>query len=84
MKKYCTIIFTLFVGVALSACGGKTEGDTPYGTIIGTDSQQNSISTVQFPQVQEESDVSYRLRKTCEKPVFSNNLCRRGQAVDTS
>ena len=58
MKKYWTIIFTLIFAFALSACGGKTDTDTLYGTITGTDySQQNSISATQSPQVQEESDV---------------------------
>lgn len=58
MKKYWTIIFTLLFAFALSACGGKTDTDTPYGTVTGTDySQQNSISTTQSPQVQEESDA---------------------------
>ena len=58
MKKYWTIIFTLLFAFALFACGGKTDTDTLYGTVSGTDySQQNSISTTQSPQVQEESDA---------------------------
>lgn len=57
MKKYWTIVFTLLLTFTLSACGGKTDTDTPYGTIIDTDSQQNTMSTTQSPQVQEESDA---------------------------
>jgi hypothetical protein len=40
MKKYWTIIFTLLFAFALSACGRKTDTDTPYGTITGTDSSR--------------------------------------------
>ena len=58
MKKYWTIIFTLLFAFALSACGEKTDTDTLYGNITGTNySQQNSISATQSPQVQEESDT---------------------------
>ena len=82
MKKYWTIIFTLLFAFALFACGGKTDTDTLYGTVSGTDySQQNSISTTQSPQAQEESDAGCYPHDYVQGKFDASPVCRKSKKL---
>lgn len=73
MKKYRTMVFTLLLTFALSACGGRSNTDRLYDVSVDTASQQNADSTAQSPQVQEEPGTDLTSRD-CAQGKFEASL----------